>query len=132
MCKISPDTEIDEIHVTGQKEVRIIDVLEPLMNQHRLIVDKTTLDKDFDTTIVYSFTNQLTTITKERGCLRHDDRLDSLANAVLYMLDKMSDDEEFGMGVNAEREAERILEETEALFQGYDNPWEYGDYASNY
>ena len=132
MRRISPMTEIDEIHVTGQKEVRIIDVLEPLMNQHRLIVDKTALDKDFDSTMIYSFTNQLTKITKERGCLRHDDRVDSLGNAVLYMLDKMSDDEEFGMGVHAEEEAERILEDTEALFQGYDNPWGYGDYASNY
>jgi len=97
MRTISPETKIDELSVTGQKEVRIVNTLEPLLNQHKLIVDKTALDKDAEASTVLSLTYQLSKLTKERGSLRHDDRLDALANGVLYMLDKMSDDEEFGM-----------------------------------
>jgi len=61
----------------GQKERRIIDTLEPLLNSHRLVVDDSIVK---DETFMY----QLTHITKERGALRHDDRLDSLAGAVSH------------------------------------------------
>jgi len=131
MRKMSPMTEIDEVNVTGQKEVRIIDALEPLMNQHRLIVDKSTLDKDQDTSLVYSFTHQLTKITKERGSLRHDDRLDSLANAVIYMLDKMGDDDQFGMDNYLEDEMESIMKQTEEIFHDYFG-WGGEDQVVNY
>ena len=124
---ISPKTEIDEVNVTGQKEVRIIENLEPLMNQHRLIVDKDTLDKDRNATAINSFTYQLSKITKERGSLRADDRLDSLANAVIYMIDKMSDDEEFGM----EKYMEDLPKELLGFTFGFNNhsskPRGYGD-----
>jgi len=107
--KISPKTEIDEIHVKGQKEVRIIEALEPLLNQHKLIVDKDAIDKDKNSSQVNSFTYQLSKITKERDSLRHDDRLDSLSNGVIYMIDKMSDNEDFGMELYKEQEAENNL-----------------------
>ncbi len=94
MLKYAPDTAIEEIKVKGQKEVRIIDALEPLMNSHRLVVDKDVFDKDTSETMVNSLTYQMTKITKIRDSLRHDDRIDSLANAALYMMDKISDDED--------------------------------------
>jgi len=109
---ISPKTEIDEVNVKGQKEVRIIEALEPLLNQHKLIVDKETLDKDRNAPAVNSFTYQLSKITKERDSLRADDRLDSLANGVIYMIDKMSDNEEFGMEQYKEDEGKDNLEFT--------------------
>lgn len=125
---ISPKTEIDEVNVKGQKEVRIIEALEPLLNQHKLIVDKDTLDKDRNATAINSFTYQLSKITKERDSLRADDRLDSLANGVIYMIDKMSDNEEFGMIQHKEQEAEDNLAFTLNTFGQYqagtDN---YGD-----
>lgn len=73
-----------------QKEHRIIDTLEPILNQHRLVVtdevvrhDLATEDTDFQ--LFY----QLTRITKDRGSLRHDDRLDALAGAVAYWTQHM-------------------------------------------
>lgn len=126
---ISPDTAIDEVNVKGQKEIRIIDNLEPLLNQHRLIVDKDTLDKDKNAPIVNSFTYQLSKITKERDSLRADDRLDSLANGIMYMMDKMSDDEEYGFDRHREDEGKDNLDFTLSMFDhrsSYSND-NYGD-----
>lgn len=93
MKMIAPKTAIDYITVKGQKEVRIIDTLEPLLNQHRIVIDKDTLDKDNEALTVNSFTYQLSHITKERDCLKHDDRLDALANGCLYLLEDLVVDE---------------------------------------
>jgi len=125
---ISPKTEIDEVNVRGQKEVRIIEALEPLLNQHKLVVDKDTLDKDKNATAINSFTYQLSKITKERDSLRADDRLDSLGNGVIYMIDKMSDDEQFGMEQYKEDEGKNNLEFTLNTFgQQPSSGLSYGD-----
>ncbi|MDB4681388.1 phage terminase large subunit [bacterium] len=94
ILKHSPKTEVDEIRVKGQKEVRIIENLEPLMNSHRLVIDKDTLDKDSLCSLVFSFTNQMTKITKTKDSLRHDDKIDSLSNGIIYLMDKLSDEED--------------------------------------
>lgn len=78
---------IEEIRSVLQKEQRIIDTLEPVMNRHRLVVDESIIAKDYDTIQQYttetrayrSLVYQLTRITRERGALRFDDRLDALA-----------------------------------------------------
>lgn len=61
--------------VRGQKESRIIDTLEPIMNGHRLIVDESVAK---DRELMY----QISHISRERGCLRKDDRVDALAGAI--------------------------------------------------
>lgn len=81
---------IEEIRNNLQKEVRIIDSLEPLMNQHRLVFDYTALKNDIDNAlsesqnIYYSVMFQLTHINRERGSLIHDDRLDAITLGVQY------------------------------------------------
>lgn len=62
----------------GQKEQRIIDTLEPVMASHRLIFNESVAR---DETLCY----QLTHISRERGCLVHDDRVDALAGAVSHL-----------------------------------------------
>ena len=47
ISKIHPVT-LTEVRHNTQKEKRIIDVLEPVMNQHRLIVDKKVIQSDYD------------------------------------------------------------------------------------
>ena len=47
ISKIQPVTLTKVKHIT-QKEKRIIDVLEPVMNQHSLIVDKRVIQSDCD------------------------------------------------------------------------------------
>jgi hypothetical protein len=86
---------LEEEHSTGQKELRIIDTLEPVLNQHRLIVAEQVARDDLLVEDVDSqLFRQLTRITKDRGALRRDDRLEALASAVKKLVDLMAIDQE--------------------------------------
>ena len=74
---------IEEFRVTGRKEARMLDVLEPVIAQHRLVWDRR-VAKDEKNQM------QLTRLADERGCLKHDDRVDALASAVDYYKDLMA------------------------------------------
>lgn len=89
------DVAIEDYRVTGQKELRIIDTLEPVMMQHRLVIDPRVIEDDFRTAehdLKYSCFYQLSRITRDRGSLAHDDRLDALAGAVGYWVEQMARD----------------------------------------
>lgn len=81
-----------------QKEARIIDTLEPIMNQHRLIVCSSVVEWDYKSTASYPAEDtqryrlmyQMTRITRQRGSLSHDDRLDAVAGAVAHWIEWMS------------------------------------------
>lgn len=89
---------IEEVRHSTQKEQRIIDTLEPVLNSHRLVVDRAVIEHDFQSTqhlpiekqLQYQLFYQLTRITKERGALVVDDRLDALAMGVKYFTDRMA------------------------------------------
>ncbi len=91
---------IEEVHNSIQKERRIIDTLEPVMNQHRLIMDSKVIADDFENyneypgenAVRYQLFYQLTRITRDKGSLSKDDRLDALAIAVGYWSDVMDKD----------------------------------------
>ena len=93
---------IEEIRSNVQKEKRIIDTLEPVMNQHRLVIDPKVIEKDYktvqdypvETQARYMLFHQMTRITKDKGALIHDDRLDALQMAVQYWVDFMAADAE--------------------------------------
>ena len=83
---------IEEVRANTQKELRVIDTLEPLLNQHRLVFDYSNLLKDTNKALSdgnskalqHSFLFQLTHITRDRGSLVHDDLVDVLALGVAY------------------------------------------------
>jgi hypothetical protein len=86
---------VEEVRHTTQKEMRIIDTLEPPLNQHRLIFDRKVIDDDIevlDEDLSRSLFYQMTRLTKEKGALKHDDRLDALAIMVRYWLDALAQD----------------------------------------
>ena len=91
--RIYPCT-VEEVRHSQQKELRIVDTLEPVMSTHRLIVDQKLIQKDFDTAKdpKYSLFYQMTRLTRDRGALIHDDRLDALAIAVAYWTEAMARD----------------------------------------
>jgi hypothetical protein len=82
------------LNIQPENIIRIIDTLEPVMSSHRLIVDQRLIQRDFDTAkdVKYSLFYQLTRITRDRGALIHDDRLDALAIAVNYWVETMARD----------------------------------------
>jgi hypothetical protein len=101
---------IEEIRHTGQKELRIIDTLEPVLNQHRLIIDRKLILKDLKTEQIHNqLLYQLTRITKDRGSLRHDDRLDALAGGVNYWVTSMARDTQRAVDEHKTRELEKEL-----------------------
>jgi hypothetical protein len=85
---------IEEVKHSTQKELRIIDTLEPVITGHRLIVDQKIIERDFESAkdVKYSLFYQMTRVTKDRGSLIHDDRLDALAMAVSYWTEHMARD----------------------------------------
>jgi hypothetical protein len=86
---------IEERHSTVQKELRIIDTLEPVMNQHRLIVAEEVAVGDYKDNRERKESQlfwQMTHITRERGSLNRDDRIDALAQAVGYWTEAMARD----------------------------------------
>jgi hypothetical protein len=91
--KIYPCT-VTEVKHTFQKELRIIDTLEPVMNQHKLIISPDVIRKDAKDDLNYQLMYQMSRITRERGALAHDDRLEALAMAVGYWVEEMGVDSE--------------------------------------
>lgn len=99
---------VEEVHHSGQKERRIIDVMEPVLNQHRLVMDATVLRSDQKTEDPkYQLFHQLTRITRDRGSLRHDDRIEALAMGVAYWNEQMDRD----LSKEEERRIEELFEQ---------------------
>jgi len=99
--RIYPCT-VEEIRHSQQKELRIIETLEPVLNQHRLIIDPKVIREDYESAMSnyppdiapqYMLFYQLARISKQRGSLKHDDRLDTLAMAVRYFVDSLDVDQ---------------------------------------
>ncbi len=91
---------IEEVRHNKQKELRIVDTLEPVLNSHRLIVDPSVITDDYRSALSYPIEQQtrymlmyqLSRITRDRGSLVHDDRLDALSIAVGYWVQQMAAD----------------------------------------
>lgn len=88
---------IEEVKHSSQKELRIIDTLEPVISNHRLVVDQKVIEQDYNSSqgdMKYSLIYQMTRITRDRGALIHDDRLDALSMAVGYWVEHMARDQD--------------------------------------
>lgn len=92
MAQIHP-CEIEEVRHNIQKEKRIIDTLEPIMNSHRLVVDDLLIKEDFKLEPDHQLFRQMTRITRDKGALRHDDQIDALAIAANYWVERMDRDQ---------------------------------------
>jgi hypothetical protein len=109
--------ELVDVRQHKQKELRIIDTLEPVMNQHKLIFDRNCITQDTnvhssvseDSRLQYQLFYQMTRITKDKGALRHDDRIDALATAVQYWLETMSQDADDSIKERERRDSDVLL-----------------------
>ncbi len=96
---------VEDVWEAGQKELRIIDTLEPLMARHKLIVHEDIIQYDIDSTKkypidvqeTYKFFHQMAKISRERGSLIHDDSIDAVAGSVRRWVDRISVDENIRM-----------------------------------
>jgi len=115
---------IEETRASVRKEDRIIDSLEPVMNQHRLIIDKSVIEWDYSSNateapekrLLYMLFYQMSRMCREKFAIKHDDRLDCLAQGVQYFTESLS--------ISAERQiAQRKLDDWNSMMEDLmDNP----------
>ena len=115
---------IEETRASVRKEDRIIDSLEPVMNQHRLIIDKSVIEWDYSSNpteapekrLLYMLFYQMSRMCREKFAIKHDDRLDCLAQGVQYFTEALS--------ISAERQiAQRKLDDWNSMMEDLmDNP----------
>ncbi len=90
--------DVEEVRANVRKEDRIIDSLEPVLNQHRLVVNKSVIEWDYKSNanaapeerLQYMLFYQMSRMCREKGAVKHDDRLDCLAQGVKYYTDALS------------------------------------------
>ena len=91
---------VEEVRHNIQKERRIVDTLEPVMNQHRLVIDSGVIREDYESTkqyasekaLHYSLMWQMSRMTRNKGALAYDDRIDVLSMAVSFWVEQMGQD----------------------------------------
>lgn len=131
---------VTEVKSKGQKELRICDVLEPIMGSHRLIVNAAAIvqdyqsasDKDGVRNPIYSLFYQMTRISRERGALAHDDRLDALAIGVQFFVESMAKDANKGEREVTEEWLEEQMENPRKGFESIHTEfWDNGVRVTN-
>lgn len=129
--KIHADCTIEDAdRAKTQKEARIIDTLEPVMMQHRLVIDPKVIEEDYrsvegrssDDAQRYRLIYQLTRVTRDKGSLVRDDRLDALAGAVAYWNDYMNQDSKAQAAANVDRLRDEALQDFMEHSIGYVAP----------
>ena len=88
----------EETRSNTRKEDRIIDTLEPVLNQHRLVINKDVIDWDFHSNpeeaaekrLEYMLFFQTSRMCREKFAVKHDDRIDSLSLGVKYFQDRFA------------------------------------------
>ena len=94
------------------------------MNQHRLIISPDVIRKDFETAqgyppelqLRYQLMYQMSRITKDRGAITHDDRLDALSIGIAYWVEQMNQDAEDKI---EDRKTELLNKELQSFSDAY-------------
>jgi hypothetical protein len=110
---------IEEVRHSMQKERRIIETIEPVLAQHRLVFTPALINEDYRSAQAYEGDNrftksliyQLTRITLDRGALKHDDRLDALSMAMGFWTEAMARDQDSGIAQEREEALMKDIEE---------------------
>ena len=116
---------VEDYHVTGQKERRIIDTISPVTRRHKLVVTKQAIEDDWnycqahaqEKRLSFSAFYQMSNITYDRNSLVHDDRADCIQRLVEKCVPFLSKDDEKAAVVRQEKEYKEFL----------DNPMGYVD-----
>jgi hypothetical protein len=98
------DEEYDGWSSTN-KEMRILDTLEPVMRQHRLVVDRSVIEAEMrqqQDRERYSFIYQMTRMARLKGCLANEDRLEAVSMAVGYWTERMARDKDKALDAHKE------------------------------
>lgn len=84
----------------GQKEHRICDTLQPVLANHRLVINRKLIEDDLKVQAerpMNSLIFQLTRLTRDRGALAHDDRIEVVSMGVAYWTERMARDRDLAL-----------------------------------
>jgi hypothetical protein len=123
MQRIYPNCSIlgpDEVPwSTAQKEVRIVNTVAPLVQQHRLVVNEARIqseweeaERDPETGHQRTLMFQLSRVTTDRNCLQWIDRLDALAIGCAWFEESAAQDQ---AKVTEQRNAEKLQAVMDAI-----------------
>ena len=110
---------VEEVRANVRKEERIIDTLEPILNQHRLVVNKSVVEWDYNSNrdaapeerLLYMLFSQMSRMCRSKYAVKHDDRLDCLAQGVKYFIDALSISAQEQINLRKREEWNDILEQ---------------------
>ena len=110
---------VEEVRANVRKEERIIDTLEPILNQHRLVVNKSVVEWDYNSNreappeerLLYMLFYQMSRMCRQKYAVKHDDRLDCLAQGVKYYIDALSISAQEQINLRKREEWNDILEQ---------------------
>ena len=114
--------DVEEVRATVRKEERIIQTLEPLLNQHKLIMDPKVLEWDYasnpesppEKRLEYMLMYQMSRMCREKGAVKHDDRIDAMAQGCQYFVDAVAQSAH-------QAQARRKNEEWNAMMTAFEN-----------
>ncbi len=131
-----PDCKVDEDLVTGGKEARILNTLEPVIGRGSLVINEEGFEDDWQSTqrygsraLTYTLLHQIAKLTREKGALVHDDRLDAVEGAVRWLQRMLGVDSE-SERKRAEEAAYRKLREDPLGYNRYQAPPRRGSLLS--
>lgn len=116
--KLGYPVAIEGVKVTKQKELRILGVLEPAFSQHRIVMSPDVFMRDAhrspslatETAYQYLLAHQITRLTREKGALVHDDRIDAMAGLVGLFTDSMAKDVDKAAQSTRDRHFDDVIE----------------------
>ena len=118
------------IRQTTNKHRRILDTLEPLISQHRIIVDAEVIKRDYNLTneiyspeqaLRYQLFYQISRLQKGANTLSQDDRIDALQMACAYWLQHLVKDQNLAY---EQRKDERMTAELNKYWGTHtENSW---------
>ena len=119
LVQTGQNINVEEVRANVRKEDRIIDALEPILNQHRLVVDRGVVEWDYssnkdsapESRLLYMLFYQMSRMCRQKGAVKHDDRLDCLAQGVKYFTDAMGISAQEAVKDRKRREWEAMMEE---------------------
>jgi hypothetical protein len=111
--------DVEEVRANVRKEDRIIDALEPILNQHRLVIDRGVIDWDYKSNpdaapeqrLMYMLFYQMSRMCREKGAVKHDDRIDCLAQGVKYYTDAFGISAQEAINTRKREEWNSLLED---------------------
>ena len=117
--KVGYPCAIESVTHSTQKELRICDTLEPLIMQHRVVIDENAMRRDAapkaglgdEKAMHYRLAYQMSRVTRERGCLPHDDKLEALSMACAHWVEHLSQSVEDAEQAIYDEEMEKLVDE---------------------